>query len=568
MKKNTIIALTIIGVLLVATIGATFAYFASSNQNDGNDASLNQTTEELGSILLDGTKAFTSYDLLPGQIGIQEFTIEKDSESGRGIYELDLAATVPEEFRSDIEILLYKTTEPDTNNVAVNVADPTLENNQIYQEDSLNITGSPELVYQGVLTENPQIILEQADFDVATLEKTTYYLVYHYKNNGNQDDQQGKTFTGTISVRLINEKLPTFADTILACNDTAANCIKENASLSNEIATDDPDNNARYIGADPNNYVDLGERYPEGTLTGKWEDTVIYASTVEECRTRADSYFSCDNWEIMGYSSEAECQEETSSSLYDSYNVSNIEEFKNIYCVQEDISNQPMLWRIIGVFNNIDDGTGKKETRLKIMRGEPYSTEIVWDKGNQNDWSTASLQEELNTTYLNSIQSPYKEMIGNTVWNLGGSRTDDDVTASMFYERERSTETFGENPSQWTGKIGLIYPSDYGYSTNGGNVGRNNCINMPLYQWRYNQECGYASWMYSLSSETWTLTSFATEADMVFSFYGSDSDDITSLVGSEYVGRLESALPTLYLSSNVKIIGGDGSESNPFTLSL
>ena len=63
------------------------------------------------------------------------------------------------------------------------------------------------------------------------------------------------------------------------------------------------------------------------------------------------------------------------------------------------------LWRIIGVMNNIDDGTGKKESRLKIIRNEPYSTEMAWDTDNVNDWTTASLQEELNTTYLNSIQS-------------------------------------------------------------------------------------------------------------------------------------------------------------------
>ena len=253
MKKQTIIALAVIGVLLVGTIGATFAYFASSSQND--NAGINAETEELGSILLDGTKVFTSYDLLPGQMGVQEFTIEKNSDTGNGIYEIDLEATVPEEFRSDIEILLYKTTDPVSNNVSVNVADPTLEDEMIYQSDSLNITGSPELIYQGTLTDNPQIILEQADFDVTTLEKTTYYLVYHYKNNGNQDDQQGKTFTGTISVRLIGEKTPTFEEAVLACNDTAANCIMNNANLSNEIATDDPDNNARFIGANPNNYV-------------------------------------------------------------------------------------------------------------------------------------------------------------------------------------------------------------------------------------------------------------------------------------------------------------------------
>ena len=36
------------------------------------------------------------------------------------------------------------------------------------------------------------------------------------------------------------------------------------------------------------------------------------------------------------------------------------------------------LWRIIGVFNNIDDGTGKKETRLKIIRNEPIGS-YSWD---------------------------------------------------------------------------------------------------------------------------------------------------------------------------------------------
>ena len=277
MKKQTIVALAVIGVLLVATIGATFAYFASSSQND--NAGINAETEELGSILLEGTKVFTSYDLLPGQMGVQEFTIEKNSDTGNGIYEIDLEAIVPEEFRSDIEILLYKTTDPDTNNVTVNVADPTLEDEMIYQSDSLNITGTPELIYQGTLTENPQIILEQADFDVTTLEKTTYYLVYHYKNNGNQDDQQGKTFTGTITVRLINEKMSDYDKcvneygednpqcNILARVDTTGKCPEVNEDgqiLVSDIedteslvcsAPDDYGNSYYFRGNVDNNYV-------------------------------------------------------------------------------------------------------------------------------------------------------------------------------------------------------------------------------------------------------------------------------------------------------------------------
>ena len=100
MNKKITILIVIICTLVVG-IGVPLAYFAVNNQNDGNETNLNITTERLGSILWTGTKVFTSYDLLPGQIGIQEFTIEKNSDNGIGIYEIDLAGVLPEEFGSN-----------------------------------------------------------------------------------------------------------------------------------------------------------------------------------------------------------------------------------------------------------------------------------------------------------------------------------------------------------------------------------------------------------------------------------------------------------------------------------
>ncbi len=78
MKQKTIIALTVIGLLLVATIGATFAYLVANNQNDGNDTNISVETEQVGSILWTGTKVFTSFDLLPGQIGIPRVYSRKE----------------------------------------------------------------------------------------------------------------------------------------------------------------------------------------------------------------------------------------------------------------------------------------------------------------------------------------------------------------------------------------------------------------------------------------------------------------------------------------------------------
>ena len=282
-------------------------------------------------------------------------------------------------------------------------------------------------------------------------------------------------------------KEATFADTILACNDTAANCIKDNASLSNEIATDDLDNNARYIGANPNNYVSFNDE----------------------------------------------------------------------------------LWRIIGVFNNIDDGTDTKETRLKIIRNEPYSTGMAWDTDDVNDWTTASLQEELNTTYLNSITSPYKEMISNAKWNLGGVGSyisSSNGLASHFYGYERGTTVYTGRPTTWTGQIGLMYPSDYGYATSGGSsVNRASCLAKELFDWGSSSysDCKNNDWLYDSSNGQRTLTPRSTNSRSVFNV-----DNRGNVHDSDASGTYIAVSPALYLSSNVKISGGDGSVSSPFELSL
>ena len=310
-----------------------------------------------------------------------------------------------------------------------------------------------------------------------------------------------------------------FIDSILACTDTAANCIKDNASLSSEIATDDPDNNARYIGADPNNYVRFNNE----------------------------------------------------------------------------------LWRIIGAFNNIDSGSGIKETRLKIIRDEPIGS-YSWDNKasgtgsstsseGSNDWSDSALQIVLNSgAYYNrtSGQCPYgskgatvacdfsntgltseaKTMISNAVWNLGGSSTFDDVTASTFYERERGTTVYTGRPTEWTGQIGLMYPSDYGYATSGGNTtDRETCLSIDLYHWWSSSgdsypDCSMNDWLYDTNYH-WTLAHYSSDSFRVFGVYSS---------GRVHIGYSHdisfSASPTVYLISNIKIIDGEGSRDNPFQLSL
>ena len=46
-------------------------------------------------------------------------------------------------------------------------------------------------------------------------------------------------------------------------------------------------------------------------------------------------------------------------------------------------------WRIIGVMNNIDDGTGKKETRIKLIRNESIGA-YSWDSSESSINKTSS----------------------------------------------------------------------------------------------------------------------------------------------------------------------------------
>ena len=251
------------------------------------------------------------------------------------------------------------------------------------------------------------------------------------------------------------------------------------------------------------------------------------------------------------------------------------------------------LWRIIGVFNNIDNGSGIKETRIKLIRDESIG-KYSWDYDStgsyNNDWTSSQLKDLLNNgAYYNRTTGSYyngsttatsvdftsnglteeaKAMISDAVWNLGGVSDAEHTPATVFYESERYTPI-------WTGKIGLIYPSDYGYATSGeSTTHREACLNAALYRWENDPNyigCRMTSWLwlwvndenYGLISGYWTLTKYYVSSSMVYNVGATGSAYYDNVYNTYY-----DVFPALYLNSNVKITSGEGTESNPFILSL
>ena len=235
-------------------------------------------------------------------------------------------------------------------------------------------------------------------------------------------------------------------------------------------------------------------------------------------------------------------------------------------------------WRIIGVFDSTSHGQSEKNM-VKIIRDDVLSG-LAWDKSDKNDWSTASLNLLLNGAYysakdgINSgycyglystvtgncnytksgIQDGYRGMIANVTWYLGGSLSASS-TADAFYGYERGSTVYSGRPTTTTGYIGLIYPSDYGYSVLSSSCART--TNLDSYD---SDTCAGASWLYD--GALWTLTPGLSYRQNVFFF-----NNIAKMV--QYGARYGYGVrPVLYLDSSVLLYDGDGSLENPYIIGM
>ena len=236
-------------------------------------------------------------------------------------------------------------------------------------------------------------------------------------------------------------------------------------------------------------------------------------------------------------------------------------------------------WRIIGVFDSASHGQSNKNL-VKIIRADVLDG-LAWDKSNTNNWNTSSLKSLLNGAYYKAedgtssgycygysttatancdytkkgIQSGYRSMIAKVTWHLGGYSSTS-ATTSAFYGYERGTTVYSGRPTSTTGYIGLMYPSDYGYSVLSSSCTRT--TNLGSYN---SAKCAGQSWLYGKGYE-WTLTPSSSNSFSVFNL--SNNGYLASsgaLFG--YGSR-----PVLYLDASVYKIDGDGSLNNPYIVEM
>lgn len=149
-----------------------------------------------------------------------------------------------------------------------------------------------------------------------------------------------------------------------------------------------------------------------------------------------------------------------------------------------------------------------------------------------------------------------KSYITTSRYYLGGYGNVPPLTNEM-YGYERGTLRQDENrPLYWEGMVGLMYPSDYGYAAG------NTCVTgTKLYH--YEGGCVNKDWLNISNAFQW-LMSPALYGDGVDSAFYVEYERVD--VDDTYVGYAGSARPVFYLTSDVSITSGTGTESDPYQI--
>ena len=384
-----------------------------------------------------------------------------------------------------------------------------------------------------------------SNYSIAAGKTHTYTLTITFLDKDeNQDDNQNVSFSTKIAINEKKDYVPTFAEQIIELSQT---------DVTN-LAIDDQDNNIRYIGKSPNNYVYFNcsdYNNQNNNTCEKWRIIGVFKNVIKDDNSREnlvklirEDSIGDFSWDYKQSKIGTSIGEYGSNDWTDSQlmmMLNSTDYLKSGYTIENNVVkdvNGQAIYQNMGSYYNGTSGCQPNS----IASGSKFNCTLI-------DFTSNGLKNDNTRNAIESVK-----------WNLGGSDTYDNVTTSMFYERERGASVYSGHATTWNGKIGLMYPSDYGYATSGSSdTNRTSCLAKELFYW--NSDCYDNNYLFKKITE-WTLTPRTTPVDSVFRIL----EEGTLERNGTY--RTRGVRPTLFLKSNILLSQGDGSSSSPYQLNL
>ena len=215
----------------------------------------------------------------------------------------------------------------------------------------------------------------------------------------------------------------------------------------------------------------------------------------------------------------------------------------NYVCFGSDATECPKenLYRIIGVFDN----------QVKLIRDFNYYEYSEWDVDGDNTWNEKvkpDIYTTLNETYYNSLETTWQNKIADATWKVGGlSSSHFKSSLKTNYDYEVGVYQTGYEETM---KIGLMYVSDFVYSSSSNNW----TVSLVDYGFSSN------------SKEDWMETGWTISRSL------NDSGSVWDVTGTGYLDGGHNASvgsnisPTFYLKSSITYVSGSGTSDDPIII--
>ena len=320
----------------------------------------------------------------------------------------------------------------------------------------------------------------------------------------------------SISAEVIQLELPEYGEAKTFIENIYND---EVLRIANDLKIDNtPDQNIRYYGSNPNNYVSFNNEL--------WRIIGVFGNNVKLIRSEKLGNLSWDSSE---------------SSINKGYGVNEWGE------------------------STYEDGSYYEGADLMQYLNKMYygGTEVTCYGGRNNSKKTCP---------TNKLDNTSKSLIDNHLWNTGGIEWKIRTNPVAFYKAERGNITGKictggdvcndtvKRKTTWTGYVALPYMTDYAYASS-----ESICeTNMDAKDSEGKYVCMNNNWIFKPNTVYWTLSPYA---------LGNASSHVwnVSYVSNLYVSDAAKGyaiFPAIYLKSNVLIESGTGTNTDPYKLQI
>ena len=230
----------------------------------------------------------------------------------------------------------------------------------------------------------------------------------------------------------------------------------------------------------------------------------------------------------------------------------------NNYIQMEKSDRTTEMWRIIGLFPDGENG----ENIIRVRKAG-YE-KAAYDSNSTNHWPNTTLYTTLSSTY--SLTN-YKNTVNYKMY-LGTSNKYNSYVLADYYNMERMLNSKGmagatskasySSETKFTGSVGLMYPSDYGYAVLASDCAR---TIKPL-NYHETTTCYDNNWLYHRTSDFQLLiTPIALAANLVSDV---STKGYVTLYG-DFVTDSGLVAPVMALSATI-VVTGSGTQSDPYVM--